>query len=70
MKNKNVTDHVLGIAKAEAKSGQGGLLSDFLITQGQVNKYSQYKSIYSSLSLNNHSSCAERHIGLILCYFP
>jgi hypothetical protein len=38
------------------------------ITQEEVNKYSKYKIVDSSLSLNNRSSRADRHAHFIFCY--
>jgi hypothetical protein len=40
------------------------------ITQKEVNKYCKYKIVFSSLSLNNSSSCADGHVRLIFCHFP
>jgi hypothetical protein len=40
------------------------------ITQEEMNKLSKYKLIYSSLSLNNRSPCADGHGCLIFCHFP
>jgi hypothetical protein len=39
------------------------------ITQGEVNNYCQYIIVYSSPSLNKHSSCTDWHRRLIFCYF-
>jgi hypothetical protein len=40
------------------------------ITQEQVNKSSKCKIVYSSLSFNNLSSCADGHVHLTFCHFP
>jgi hypothetical protein len=40
------------------------------VAQKEMNKESEYKIIYSSLSLNNHSSCADGHVYLTVCHFP
>jgi hypothetical protein len=40
------------------------------VTQEEVNKSSKYKIVYSSLSLNNCSSCVDGHLRLTFCHFP
>jgi hypothetical protein len=41
-----------------------------LITQEEVNEQAKYKIVYSSLSLNNRSSCANGHVRATFCHFP
>jgi hypothetical protein len=40
------------------------------ITQEEMNKDSKYKVVYSSVSLDNRSPCADGHARLIFCGIP
>jgi hypothetical protein len=40
------------------------------ITQEEMNKQPKYTIVYSSLSLNNRSSCTGGHVRLTFCHFP
>jgi hypothetical protein len=44
-------------------------LIHLFIIQGEMNQYSQYGIVYSSLSLNNRSLCTGRHVRLTFHHF-